>query len=75
MSSLIKRFSIFLFSIFSLSIQAQEKGFLRGNLADGQFGGPLIGASVRVVELSGVGASSDFDGNYSCAACPWQVYH
>ena len=70
MSSLIKRFSIFLFSIFSLSIQAQEKGFLRGNLADGQFGGPLIGASVRVVELSGVGASSDFDGNYSLPLAP-----
>jgi hypothetical protein len=47
---------------------AQEKGFLRGNLADGQFGGPLIGATVTVVERSGVGTTSDFDGNYSLTA-------
>ncbi|MCF8257956.1 MAG: TonB-dependent receptor [Flavobacteriales bacterium] len=57
-------FSIFLFS----NAQAQEKGFIRGNIADGQFGGPLIGASVRIVELSGVGSTTDFDGNYSISA-------
>ncbi len=56
----------FLFSIFFFTnAQAQEKGFIRGNIADGQFSGPLIGASVRVMELSGVGSTTDFDGNYS----------
>ena len=56
-------FLLLLFSYFGA--MAQEKGFLRGNLADGQFGGPLIGATVTVVERSGVGTTSDFDGNYS----------
>ncbi len=57
-------------TLFTLSSYAQEKGFLRGNLADGQFSGPLIGASVRVVELAGVGATTDFDGNYSVSLNP-----
>ncbi len=64
--STILRFFLFLLSISAVHVaQGQEKGFVRGNIADGQFGGPLIGASVRVMELSGVGATTDFDGNFS----------
>lgn len=49
---------------------AQEKGFLRGNIADGDFGGPMIGATVTIAELPGVGAATDFDGNYSIPLAP-----
>lgn len=49
---------------------AQEKGFIRGNIGDGQFGGPLIGANITIPALSGVGATTDFDGNYSIAVEP-----
>jgi TonB-dependent receptor len=49
---------------------AQEKGFLRGNIQDGDFGGPLVGATVIVVEQSGVGTTTDFDGNYSLPLAP-----
>jgi hypothetical protein len=51
--------------LFTISLNAQEKGFLRGNIQDGDFGGPLVGATIIVVEKSGVGTTTDFDGNYS----------
>jgi hypothetical protein len=55
--------SIFIFlSFFSFS---QTNGFLRGNIADGDAGGGLYGAKVRIKELPSIGAVSDFDGNYS----------
>ena len=61
-----KSFTICLLSIFfSGFVFAQEKGFVRGNIADGDFGGPLIGAAVTVEELPGVGTTTDFDGNFS----------
>jgi TonB-dependent receptor len=65
--------SFFLLSTISLGVFGQEKGFLRGNIGDGQFGGPLIGANVTVPALSGVGATTDFDGNYS-VTLPVGVY-
>ena len=44
-----KSFTICLLSIFfSGFVFAQEKGFVRGNIADGDFGVPLIGAAVTV---------------------------
>ncbi|MBI1288766.1 MAG: TonB-dependent receptor plug domain-containing protein [Flavobacteriales bacterium] len=49
---------------------AQQKGYIRGNIGDGQFGGPLIGANVTIPALSGVGATTDFDGNYSITVEP-----
>lgn len=52
------------------SIHAQEKGFVRGNVVDGDAGGPLTGATVFVKEISGVGTITDFDGNYSLPLNP-----
>ena len=66
-----KRISFSLLTLLlSLSLFAQEKGFIRGNIGDGQFGGPLIGANVTIPALSGVGATTDFDGNYSISIEP-----
>lgn len=56
--------------VFSLTLLGQEKGYVRGNIADGDFGGPLIGAAVTVEELPGVGTTTDFDGNYSLPLDP-----
>jgi len=61
---------ILLFSVTTLAVFGQEKGFIRGNIGDGQFGGPLIGANVTIPALSGVGATTDFDGNYSISIAP-----
>ena len=47
----------------SLNAQAQ-KIQVKGNLVDGT-GEPLIGATVKVKGSAGVGAVSDFDGNFS----------
>ena len=49
---------------------AQGNGTLRGNIQDGDFGGPLVGATVIVVEKPGVGTVTDFDGNYSLSLEP-----
>lgn len=66
-----KFFSFVVLLLSSTVVFGQEnKGFLRGNIADGEEGGPLYGATVRVMELSGVGAISDFDGNYSILVTP-----
>ena len=46
----------------SLSSIAQQK--LKGNITDGSFGGPLIGATVAISDQPGIGTTSDFDGNY-----------
>jgi outer membrane receptor protein involved in Fe transport len=59
-----------LLALTSVAVFAQEKGFIRGNIGDGQFGGPLIGANVTIPALSGVGATTDFDGNYSISVAP-----
>ncbi|PLX10940.1 MAG: hypothetical protein C0598_09360 [Marinilabiliales bacterium] len=56
--------------IFTGSLHAQEKGFLRGNLVDGDYGGPMIGATIILASNPGVGTVSDFDGNYSLALDP-----
>lgn len=58
---------LFFLSIsFLLSFSAiAQKGFLRGNVADGDFGGPMIGAAITVADKPGVGTITDFDGNYS----------
>ena len=54
------------FGFFFITLAfAQEKGFLRGNIMDGDFGEPMIGANVVVADQPGVGTVTDFDGNYS----------
>ena len=63
-------YSIIVLSILTVSGFAQDNGFLRGNIGDGQFGGPLIGANITIPALSGVGATTDFDGNYSISLAP-----
>ena len=62
--------SFLVFCLFATSVLAQEKGFIRGNIADGDFGGPMIGATVTVDGMPGVGASTDFDGNFSLPLAP-----
>ncbi len=57
-------------SLFTTALIAQEKGFVRGNIADGDFGGPMIGATVTVEGMPGVGTSTDFDGNFSLPLAP-----
>ncbi|MFC2176635.1 TonB-dependent receptor domain-containing protein [Bacteroidota bacterium] len=47
-----------------------QKGFLKGYVEDGQFGGPLIGANVTVPATPGVGSTADFDGNFSISLAP-----
>ena len=37
---------------------------------DGDFGGPVVGATIVVVEKPGVGTITDFDGNYSISLEP-----
>ena len=57
-------------AITSLIAFSQEKGFVRGNIVDGDFGGPMISATITVAELPGVGTTTDFDGNFSLALDP-----
>jgi hypothetical protein len=56
-------------SFLSLASIAQ-KGFLRGNIVDGDFGGPMIAAAIILADNPGVGTTSDFDGNYSLSLDP-----
>jgi hypothetical protein len=56
--------------ISNQTFYAQEKGFVRGNVIDGDEGVPMYGATIRIKELSGVGSISDFDGNYSVSVDP-----
>ncbi|HAQ71641.1 MAG TPA: hypothetical protein DCR48_11760 [Flavobacteriales bacterium] len=65
-----KVLSFLIFFLFTASVLAQENGFIRGTITDGDFGGPMIGATVTVDGMPGVGASTDFDGNYSLPLAP-----
>jgi len=53
-------FSTFL-SLFAVSLMAQ--GTISGTIIDEKYGDPLIGANV-VLEGTGTGSSTDFDGKY-----------
>jgi TonB-dependent receptor len=54
----------------TLQTKGQEKGFLRGNVSDGEIGGPMIGANVVLADNPSVGTITDFDGNYSLPLDP-----
>lgn len=56
--------------ILTGTLTAQEKGYLRGNIADGEVGGPMIGATVVLAEDPSKGTVTDFDGNYSLTLDP-----
>ena len=62
-------FSTLILSLVSLFASAQN-GTLRGTIQDGDFGGPMVGATVVVVEKPGTGTVTDFDGNYSISLEP-----
>lgn len=64
------RLFLFFFSLFLSSSILAQKGFLRGNVADGDFGGPMIGAAITLTDQPGVGTITDFDGNYSLSLDP-----
>lgn len=55
---------------FLSTVAYAQKGFIRGNVSDGDFGGPLIGTTIVLADNPGVGTISDFDGNYSLALEP-----
>ncbi|MDP4662035.1 MAG: carboxypeptidase-like regulatory domain-containing protein, partial [Salibacteraceae bacterium] len=63
---------LFILSLsFLLSFSAiAQKGYLRGNVADGDFGGAMIGAAITIADKPGVGTITDFDGNYSLPLDP-----
>ncbi len=52
------------------SVFSQEKGFLRGNVVDGDNGEGLFGAKITLQDNPTVGALTDFDGNYSLPLAP-----
>ena len=53
--------AILTFCSLALTAEAQT---LRGTVTDAISGEPLIGATVKISELTGVGARTDMDGNY-----------
>lgn len=59
-----------LFSVVISSFSFAQTGTVTGNLEEGEFGGPLIGANVIVEELSGVGTFTDLDGNFTLTLSP-----
>jgi len=68
-----KLINLFVTSFFFLLASfgfAQEKGFVRGNITDGEFGGPMIGAAIVLADNPTVGTTTDFDGNYSLPLDP-----
>lgn len=52
-------------AVLSLAAVAQEKGTLAGQIIDGDFGEPMIGATVMLSERPGVGAVTGMDGRFS----------
>ena len=54
-----------LLALFAMMFSNAQNGTLRGTIEDGDFGGPLVGATIVVVEKPGTGTVTDFDGNYS----------
>lgn len=47
-----------------------QNGFVRGNIADGDFGGAMIGATVTLGSDPSKGTTTDFDGNFSLELPP-----
>ncbi len=62
---------VFFFSSFLFAhLVSNGQGFLRGNVVDGDFGGPLIGATIILADQPSIGTVTDFDGNYSLSLAP-----
>lgn len=67
---MLRTITVVLFIALPLAFIAQENGFLRGNIEDGDFGGPLIGTTIIDANNPSVGTVTDFDGNYSLSLAP-----
>ncbi|WP_184543168.1 TonB-dependent receptor [Mucilaginibacter sp. FT3.2] len=57
--------SVFLFSLITLSAFAQKRHIISGTIKDASTGETLIGATIRVKELSSVGTATNNYGFYS----------
>lgn len=57
------------FLAFAASVMAQNNGFIRGKITDGETGEGLYGATV-MKQGTGIGVVADFDGNYSLSLEP-----
>jgi hypothetical protein len=64
---MIKSLLVFLFSLCTLSAFAQKRHVISGTIKDAATGETLIGASVRIKELSSVGTATNNYGFYSLA--------
>ncbi|HEX8040495.1 MAG TPA: hypothetical protein VF490_15155, partial [Chryseosolibacter sp.] len=51
------------FLVSTLSLFAQDNGFIRGKITDGETGEGLYGATV-MKQGTAIGVVADFDGNY-----------
>ena len=60
-------------AFFAAGAASAQTGEIVGTIVDGEFGGPLTGATVFVQELS-TGAASDIDGNYRVRSVPAGTY-
>ncbi|GAB5539033.1 MAG: TonB-dependent receptor [Salibacteraceae bacterium] len=65
-----KSYTLLAIAVFITGLTAAQKGYLRGNIVDGDFGGPMISAAITVADQPGVGTTTDFDGNYSLPLDP-----
>ena len=57
------------FVVSTLSLFAQDNGFIRGKITDGETGEGLYGATV-MKQGTAIGVVADFDGNYSLSLAP-----
>lgn len=59
-----------IFGLLAFSISAfSQQGYVRGKVTDGETGEALLGATI-LKQGTGIGATTDFDGNYSLALEP-----
>ncbi|MGB0369692.1 MAG: carboxypeptidase-like regulatory domain-containing protein, partial [Flavobacteriales bacterium] len=66
-----RRLTVIIASVFiACAGFAQERGTLTGVVMDGDTDETVIGANVVLLSDKGVGASTDFDGNYSFTLPP-----
>ncbi len=65
---------LFILSMFSISLQAQENGKIAGLVVDADFGEPLIGVNI-LIEGTMQGAATDLDGKFIIPQLPTGKYN